>query len=321
MSHLTAKARARLRSTAFAYVDSKGRRRLPIHDESHVRNALARFNQTRFEDDAARERARKRLLTAAKKHGIVPIGFITGQLATERLEGESRARAAVARDLPTGQVTFLLTDIEDSTGLLRRLDDGYAKLLGEVRRLLRRAVQRSGGNEVDVRADELFAVFKRPSAALAAALAIQRRVSSRAWPAGVIVRIRIGIHTGRPTLTDGGYVGLAVHTAARICAAGHGGQILLSDDAVRAVEASAPDNFTFRALGDHRLRGLPEPVTLFQLEAPGLPARFSAPRATNRSFADRLARDEPREKQPTVAERSRRRQTLRQFTPKTESRL
>ena len=278
MPHLTAKTRAQLRNTAFDYVDSKGRRRLPIHDESHVRNALARFNQTRFEDAAARERARKRLLTAAKKHGIVPIGFITGQLATERLEGESRARAAVARDLPTGQVTFLLTDIEDSTGLLRRLGDGYAKLLAELRRLLRRAVNQAGGNEVDVRADELFAVFKRPSAALAAALAIQQRVSSRVWPSGVAVRVRIGIHTGRPTLTDGGYVGLAVHTAARICAAGHGGQILLSGDAVGAVEASAPVNSTFRSLGDHRLRGLPEPVRLFQLEARDLPARFPAPR-------------------------------------------
>src|SRR5947208_5892715 len=113
MPQLTAKSRAQLRNAAFAYVDSKGRRRLPIHDEAHVRNALARFNQTRFEDDAARERARKRLLTAAKKYGIVPIGFITGQLVTERLEGESRGRAAVARGLPTGQVTFLLTDIEE----------------------------------------------------------------------------------------------------------------------------------------------------------------------------------------------------------------
>src|SRR5438093_7274566 len=144
MSQLTAKTRAQLRNAAFAYVDSKGRRRLPIHDEAHVRNALARFNQTRFEDDAARERARRRLLTAAKKYGIVPIGFITGQLVVEREEGEVRARAAVARDLPTGQVTFLLTDIEDSTGLLRRLGDGYADLLSDVRRLLRRALQRSG---------------------------------------------------------------------------------------------------------------------------------------------------------------------------------
>ena len=282
MSQLSARARGSLPNTAFAYVDSKGQRRLPIHDEPHVLNALARFNQTRFEDDGARERARKRLLTAAKRYGIVPIGFITGQLATERQQGESRAQAAAARGLPTGQVTFLLTDIEDSTGLLRRLGDGYADLLGEVRRLLRRAVQRSGGKEVDVRADELFAVFKRPAAALDAALAMQRRVGARAWPQGVSVRVRIGIHTGRPTLTDSGYVGLAVHAAARICAAGHGGQVLLSGATVRALEASAPADVSFRSLGDHRLHGLPEPEALFQLEAPDLPARFPPPRATRK---------------------------------------
>lgn len=294
MSQLSAKARARLPNSAFAYVDSKGQRRLPIHDEPHVRNALARFDQTKFEDGAARERARKRLLTAAKKHGIVPIGFITGQLATERQQGESRGRAAVARDLPTGQVTFLLTDIEDSTGLLRRLGDRYANLLSEVRRLLRRAVQRSGGSEVDVRADELFAVFKRPAGALHAALAMQRSVRSRAWPDGVSVRVRIGIHTGRPTLTDSGYVGLAVHAAARICAAGRGGQTLLSDATVRAVEASVPAGVGFRPLGDHRLRGLPEPEALFQLEAPDLAARFPPPRTATRSSADRSRGAEPR---------------------------
>jgi class 3 adenylate cyclase len=283
MSQLTARTRAQLRSAAFAYVDSKGRRRLPIHDEAHVRNALARFNQTRFEDDAARERARKRLLTAAKKYGIVPIGFIAGQLATERLEGESSGRAGVARGLPSGQVTFLLADIEDSTGLLRLLEDKYANVLDDVRRLLRRAVQRSGGKEVDIRADELFAVFKRPSGAVAAALAIQRRLGSRSWPAGAKVRLRIGIHTGRPTKTDSGYVGLAVHAAARICSAGHGGQILLSREAVRAVETSAPRDVSFRSLGAHRLQGLPEPQPLFQLEAPELPASFPAPRTTKGS--------------------------------------
>jgi class 3 adenylate cyclase len=284
MSQLTTKIRSQLRNAAFAYVDSKGRRRLPIHDEVHVRNALARFSQTRFENDAARERARKKLLIAAKKYGIVPIGFIAGQLATERREGESTARTGVVRGLPSGQVTFLLADIEDSTGLLRRLEEKYADLLDDVRRLLRRAVQRSGGKEVDVRADELFAVFKRPSGALAAALTIQRRIGSRSWPASAKVRLRIGIHIGRPTLTDGGYVGLPVHTAARICSAGHGGQILLSSDAVRAVEASAPRDVRFRSLGAHRLQGLPERLPLFQLEVPDLPGNFPAPRTTKGSF-------------------------------------
>ena len=282
MSQLSAKVRARLPSTAFAYVDSKGKRRLPIHDEPHVRNALARFEQTRFEDGEARERARKRLLAAAKKYGIVPLGFITGQLATERLEGESRGRAAVVRDLPTGLVTFLLTDIEDSTGLLRRVGDGYGKLLSDVRRLLRRAVRLAGGTEVDVRADELFAVFKRPMSALHAAVAMQRSVRSRAWSDGASVRLRIGIHTGRPALNEGGYVGLPVHAAARICAAGHGEQILVSSATVRAVGSAPVSGLGLRALGVHRLRGLPDPEALFQLEAPDLPTRFPPPRTTAR---------------------------------------
>src|SRR5262249_3709647 len=156
------------------------------------------------------------------------------------------------------------------TGLVRRLGDRYAGLLGDVRRLLRRAVQQSGGREVDVRADELFAVFKRPAGALKAALAMQRRVAARPWPDGATVRVRIGIHTGRPNLSDSGYVGLTVHAAARICAASHGGQILLSSATARAVEGSVPAGVGFRALGDHRLQGLPEPEALFQLEAPDL---------------------------------------------------
>jgi class 3 adenylate cyclase len=293
MAKLSGKARARLPKAAFAYVDSRGQQRLPIHDEPHVRNALARFNQTKFENETARERARKRLLTAAKKHGILPLGFISGQLVTERLEGESRGRAAVVRGLPSGQVTLLLTDIEDSTGLLRRLGDRYADLLSDLRRLLRRMVRRSGGYEVDVRADELFAVFKRPAGALGAALAIQRGVGSRAWPGGAPVRLRIGIHSGRPTLTDTGYVGLAVHTAARICAAGHGGQVLLSDAAVRAVRESTPPGVAFRALGAHRLHGLPEPEALFQLQASDLPARFP-PLRTVRRFPASLPSAGPR---------------------------
>ena len=280
MSQLTAKTRAQLRNAAFAYVDSKGRRRLPIHDEAHVRNALARFNQTRFEDDAARERARKRLLTAAKKYGIVPIGFITGQLATERLEGESSARAGVVRGLPSGQVTFLLTDIEDSTGLSRLLEDRYANVLGDVRRLLRRAVQRSGGKEVDIRADELFAVFKRPSGALAAALAIQRRVGSRSW--GRRQSAAKDRHPYRSSHTDRGRL--------RGAGSAHCGPHLLcrsrrSNPALErrgsSGRATAPRNVSFRSLGAHRLQGLPEPQPLFQLEAKDLLGNFPAPRTTH----------------------------------------
>jgi class 3 adenylate cyclase len=255
--------RSELRDNAFAYVDSRGRRRLPIHDEAHVRNALARFSQVLFEDDAARDRARSRLLRAAKKYGIVPIGFMDGQL-----------RASGPRSLPTGMVTFLLTDIQDSTGHVHRLGDGYAGLLADARRMIRAAVRRADGREVDARADEFFAVFKRATSAAEAALAIQRLYRDHAWPPGERVLVRMGIHSGRPTLTDSGYVGLAVHATARVSAAAHGGQILVSRAALRAMGEEPPTGVTFRDLGIYRLRGLPEPETLFQLVVADLPGRF-----------------------------------------------
>jgi len=266
---LRSRSRRQLRDSAFAYVDARGRRRLPIHDESHVRNALARFNQVEFEDDTARSRARTRLLKAAKKYGIVPIGFIDGQL-----------KHSTAAALPTGAVTFLLTDIQDSTGLVRQLGDGYAHLLADVRRILRGAVRKAGGLEVDARADELFAVFKHAPAAVQAALAIQRGVRDHAWPADSIVLVRAGIHSGRPTLTDAGYVGLAVHAANRIANAGHGGQIVLSRAALRALSEEAIPEVSYRELGTHRLKGLPEPEMLFQVIAADLPEQFPPLRIT-----------------------------------------
>ena len=170
-------------------------------------------------------RRARRLLRATKKHGIVPIGFVSAQLQPQR-------------KLPKGAVTFLLTDIEGSTELLGRLDDRYAPLLADVRRLMRAAVRHAGGREVDARADELFAVFEQAPAALEAALAIQRAMRASAWPGGVDVRLRIGVHRGRPTLTDTGYVGLSVHAAARICYAAHGGQIVVSSAVRSAVLTS-----------------------------------------------------------------------------------
>ena len=178
------------------------------------------------------------------------------------------------RTLPTGSVTFLLTDIEGSTALLQRLGDRYAALLADVRAIIRSSVHRAGGREVDARADEFFAVFERAPAALDTALAIERTVRGRAWPDGVEVRVRTGIHSGRPTLTDTGYVGLAVNTVARICAAAHGSHILLSSAARDAMGRSRPSGTRFRSLGAHRLRGLRDQQILFQVEATGLPARF-----------------------------------------------
>lgn len=283
MPQLSATARAKLPASAFAYVDPKGRRRLPIHDASHVRNALARFDQTKFENDAAREKARQRLLAAARKYAIVPIGFFDGQLRIERLQAEIKGRATDVASLPRGTVTFLMADIEGSTKLLRTLGDGYARLLRDVRSLIRSGVRAAGGHEVDARGDELFAAFRRPVQALSAAVAIQRGIQDRDWPEGVEVCVRIGIHTGRTTLAETGYVGIAVNTTSRVCAAGHGGQILLSTaahDAIDLALVGAEDGITFRSLGRYALAGLPEPEAVFQVNAGGLRVKFPKLRAT-----------------------------------------
>ena len=261
MPPLSAKERAQLPDSAFAYIDSSGRRRLPIHDPAHVRNALARFGQVAFEDEGARDRARSRLLRAAKKHGIMPIGFISSQLQPERR-------------LPKGHITFLLTDLEGSTELLRRLEDGYARLLAEVRRRVRLAVRRAGGHEVSARGDDQFVVFEHAPAALEAALGIQRAMRDGGWPADNDVRLRIALHRGRPELTDTGYVGLSVHAAARICFAAHGGQIVMSSAVQAAVLESLADGVSLRSLGSWRFRGLPEPIDLFQVEAADLDSHF-----------------------------------------------
>lgn len=278
MTYLSEKARAQLPDSAFAYINSRGRRLLPINDEAHVRNAFARFNQVTFEDEAARDRARTRLLKAAKKYGIVPVGFMTGQLQNVRVLGVAEARALEIRTLPTGFVTFLLADIEDSTGLVQRLGDRYSTLLADVRKLLRDAIRKSNGREVDTRADEMFAVFKQASAALEASLIVQRKVLVAVWPDDLHVRLRIGLHTGRPTLTDAGYVGIAVHTAARVCFAAHGGQIVLSRTTRDAMDGSPLVGVSFKDLGLHQLQGLPTPEALFQVVAEALPSEFPPPR-------------------------------------------
>ena len=397
MSRLKPSKRARLPDRAFAYVDSRGRRRLPVHDKAHVRNALARFNQVAFENDAARERARNRLLNAAKKYRIVPVGFITGLLQSERraatagrlvielgrnpapgelekrlrivlrdptlavlhwsdasgayldgtgkpvalpterdqrgvtylerqgrpmtalvhdptiladpdlaetvldavrfvvekdrLHGQIQATSTAAAALPTGFVTLLMTDIEASTALLHRLGDRYGALLNDVRGILRTALLRAGGREIDARADEFFAVFEGAAAAIEAAVAIQRELGNRAWGDGLEVQVRVGIHSGRPTLTDAGYIGLAVHTTARLCSAAHGGQIVVSAATRAAVGASAPTGIRFRSLGRHRLPGLPDVEMLFQVQAQGLRVTFPRPRTGRHSVPRRQADD------------------------------
>jgi predicted ATPase/tetratricopeptide (TPR) repeat protein len=163
------------------------------------------------------------------------------------------------RELPSGTVTFLFTDIEGSTRLLHELGDGYADALADHRRTLRAAVTAHGGVEVDTQGDAFFTAFARASEAVSAAADIQRRLA--AGP----VYVRIGLHTGEPLLTDEGYVGLDLHRGARICAAGHGGQVLLSRTTRDLVDANVLD------LGEHRLKDLLEPQSLYQLGSETFP--------------------------------------------------
>ena len=259
MPKLTPRKRKELRDSAFAYVDPKGRRHLPINDESHVRNALSRFNQVVFEDEGARSRARTKLLNAAKRYGLMPVGFVTGQL-----------RAHGPRDLPTGAVTFLMTDIEGSTALMLQLEERYSRVLADARRVSRAAIRRAGGWEVDARADEYFAVFRHAPQAIEAAIDIQRHYRDHPWPDGLSVRARMGIHGGRPTLSEGGYVGVSVHTVARITALAHGGQILVSR---AALPVELPPELVVKEIGEHHLRGLGGHA-LFQVSVADLRADF-----------------------------------------------
>ena len=266
VARLSATERSALSDRSFAYVDSAGTRRLPIHDESHVRNALARFGQVRFESDAARDRARTRLLQAARKYRIVPVGFIAGEIGA--------ATRATAPALPSGFVTLLMTDVEGSTGLVERLGPQFAGLIDDIWAVLRRAVADAGGHEVEARADEFFAAFEAPRAAVDAAIAVQRTVASRSFVDGADVRLRIGLHAGYPTSTKGNYVGLDVNVTARVTALGHGGQVVATANVREAVRATNGRGVRFVTLGPHRLRGVAEPVELFQLGAKGLRTSF-----------------------------------------------
>jgi DNA-binding NarL/FixJ family response regulator/class 3 adenylate cyclase len=177
--------------------------------------------------------------------------------------------------LPAGDVTFLFADIEGSTRLVRVAGQLYPQLLADTRRMLRDAIDGAGGHEVEARGDELFAVFQEPRAAVDAAIAAQRELSSHEWPADCVVRVRMGVHAGKASLTDEGYTGIDVHRAARITSAGHGGQILVSDDTITLLpELEVAD------LGTHRLEGLPEPEPIHQLVAVDLPRDFPPLRYT-----------------------------------------
>jgi predicted ATPase/class 3 adenylate cyclase len=171
--------------------------------------------------------------------------------------------------------TFLFTDIEGSTVLLRRLRESlYAQVLADHRSLIRSGLTAHGGREVDTQGDGLFAVFSSPSACLAAVIDMQKALEAHDWPGGEHVRVRMGIHTGEASTTATGLIGLDVHRAARVAAVGYGGQVLLSETAATLVRNWIPAEAGLKDLGVHRLKDLGHPEHIFQLQAPGLQAEF-----------------------------------------------
>jgi DNA-binding NarL/FixJ family response regulator/class 3 adenylate cyclase len=185
--------------------------------------------------------------------------------------------------VPTGTVTFFLADIEGSTGLQQDTRVDYPVVIGSVRGILRRAINAHDGYEVDAVGDELLAAFSSAEAAAEAALQAQRGMRDEVWPDGITVRVRIGLHTGEPSLSEEGYTGLDIVRAARIAQSGHGGQIVIS-----AATRTLLDGRSARDLGEHVIEGLPEPERVYQLLADDLARDFPPLRNTSSTLGNSL---------------------------------
>ena len=172
--------------------------------------------------------------------------------------------------LPSGTVTFVFSDIEGSTALLKRLGDRYGDVLKEHRRLVRKAFGAHGGTEIDTQGDAFFFAFARARDAVVAAVEAQRAHAAHEWPDGADVRVRMGLHTGEPALGEEGYLGIDVVRAARLCTVGRGGHVLLSETTRALLGASLPEGVTIAPLGERQLKDLDEPERIFELEIDGV---------------------------------------------------
>jgi len=202
-----------------------------------------------------------------------------------------RMLGAIMPNLPTGTVTFLFSDIEGSTALLKRLgDDAYSELLTTHRRLMRETFAGFGGQEIDTQGDAFFYSFPRARDAVAAAVAVQRAHARARWPGDAAVRLRIGLHTGEPAVGEEGYTGLDVVRASRLAAIGRGGQVLLSDTTRAIVADDLPGGVSLRSLGEQPLRDIERPEPLSELIISDVSV---TPPSADRSEATLLADDPP----------------------------
>jgi class 3 adenylate cyclase len=191
--------------------------------------------------------------------------------------------------LPTGTVTFVFTDIEGSTKLLQELGDGYAEVAREHRRIVRETFGARDGTEIDTQGDSFFFSFPRARDAVAAAVDAQRNLAAHAWPEGKSVRVRMGLHTGEPTVGDEGYLGLDVVRAARISAAGHGGQILLSETTRALVGNDLPAGAAVHDLGEQNLKDI-QHERIYELTVDGRPGSRPLKTQAVDSRADAMAK-------------------------------
>jgi class 3 adenylate cyclase len=191
--------------------------------------------------------------------------------------------------LPGGTITFLFSDIEGSTRLLEQLGDRYEDVDRDHRRILRQRLDEAGGREIDNQGDAFFFSFQRAKDAVAGAVAAQRELATHSWPEGVDVRIRMGLHTGEPTVGEEGYLGMDVVRAARICSAGHGGQILLSETTRALVGNNVPDGVAIRDLGEAHLKDV-QHERIYELALEDRPSEFPPLKTTPaKTAADDLA--------------------------------
>jgi class 3 adenylate cyclase len=172
--------------------------------------------------------------------------------------------------LPSGTVTFVFSDVEGSTGLLKRLGEQYGDVISEHRRLVRETFGAHDGVEIDTQGDSFFYAFARARDAVAAAVDAQRAHAEQAWPDGEQVRVRMGLHTGEPAVGAEGYLGVDVVRAARLAATGRGGSVLLSETTRALLGSSLPDGVSVHALGERRLKDIDEPERIFELAIDGV---------------------------------------------------
>lgn len=179
-------------------------------------------------------------------------------------------------DAPSGTVTFLFTDIEGSTSLLESLREQYAIVLEDQRNILRAAFKHWNGFEIDTQGDSFFVAFMRAIDAICCAAEVQKNLAEHKWPQGASVRVRMGLHTGEPLIVRTGYIGMDVHRAARIAAAGYGGQVLLSQTTYDLIYQDMPKGIVVRSLGSYKLKDIRYPQQLYQLDIENLPNQFPA---------------------------------------------